>query len=400
MRVAIIHEWLQCYAGSERVLEQLLICFPDADLFAIVDFMPASDRGFLKGRPIRTTFIQRIPFARKLFRTFLPLMPIAVEQLDMSPYDLVITSSHAVAKGVITGPNQVHVSYVHSPMRYAWDLQAQYLKHAGLERGVRSAYARYMLHKMRLWDVRTAHGVDMFIANSSYVAARIRKVYRRDARVVHPPVDTDSFIPGIHRNDEYLIAARFVAYKRVDLVAAAFARMPGRRLLIVGDGPERQAVQKAAAGVPNIRFQRKLEKSELVRAMQSARAFIFSAEEDFGITMVEALACGTPVIAFGRGGACDIVEDGQTGVLFEPQTSEAIMVAVQRFEELAPSIAPRRCTESALRFGEATFRMEIKDAVNSAIEKFGPFSAASWKSSLSERPSREPDADVRKRLRI
>jgi len=370
MRVAIVHEWLQRYAGSERVLEELLTCFPDADLFAVVDFMPASERGFLKRRTVQTTFIQRVPLARKLFRSYLPLMPIAVEQFDMRPYDLVISSSHAVAKGVITGPNQVHVSYVHSPMRYAWDMQSQYLKHARLERGLRSVCARVALHKMRLWDVRTAHGVDMFIANSSYIAARIRKVYGRNARVVHPPVDIESFVPGIERSDEYLTAARLVPYKRVDLVAAAFARMPAKKLLIVGDGPEREAVREAAGGAPNIRFQPTLEKSDLVRVMQRARGFVFAAEEDFGITMVEALACGTPVIAFGRGGARDIVEDGTTGVLFEPQTSEAIMVAVQRFEHMAPAIQPELCIQSAGRFGATTFRQQIIDAIDEALRKF------------------------------
>jgi glycosyltransferase involved in cell wall biosynthesis len=367
MKIAIVHEWLQNYAGSERVLEQLLECYPDADLFAVVDFMPDSERHFLKGRRVTTSFIQKLPLARRFFRLFLPLMPIAVEQFDMAPYDLVISSSHAVAKGVITGPNQVHVSYVYSPMRYAWDLQAQYLRQARLERGLKSAYARWTLHKMRMWDVRTANGVDMFIACSSYIAARIRKVYRREARVIHPPVDIDSFIPGGTRGGSYLIVSRFVPYKRVDLVAGAFARMPERRLVIVGDGPDREVVREAAHGAPNVEFRPPLEKAELIRMMQSARAFVFPAEEDFGITMVEALACGTPVIAFDRGGARDIVEDGRTGVLFGEQTREAIEAAVERFERLTPSIDPDECVESVRRFGQENFRLRIVAATGEAV---------------------------------
>ncbi len=369
MRIAIVHEWLQTYAGSERVVAELLECFPDADLFAVVDFMPASERAFLKGRPVTTTFLQNMPLARKHFRYYLPLMPLAVEQLDMSPYDLVISSSHAVAKGVITGPNQVHISYVHSPMRYAWDLQTQYLRQSGLERGLKSAYVRWTLHKLRLWDVRTANGVDLFIANSRYIAARIRKVYRREAEVIHPPVDVDRFVPGGARGDEYLIAARFVPYKRVDLVAAAFARMPERRLLIVGDGPDRAVVESAAAGAANIRFRPTLEPAEFIAALQTARAFVFPAEEDFGITMVEALACGTPVIAFGRGGARDIVEDGRNGVLFPDQTPEAIMAAVERFEGLRPPLASADCVDSAERFGTPVFRARIEELVASVMRE-------------------------------
>jgi glycosyltransferase involved in cell wall biosynthesis len=367
MKIAIVHEWLQNYAGSERVLEQLLECYPDADLFAVVDFMPDSERRFLKGRRVTTSFIQKLPLARRFFRLFLPLMPVAVEQFDMAPYDLVISSSHAVAKGVITGPNQVHVSYVYSPMRYAWDLQAQYLRQARLERGLKSAYARWTLHKMRMWDVRTANGVDMFIACSSYIAARIRKVYRREARVIHPPVDIVSFVPGGTRGGSYLIVSRFVPYKRVDLVAGAFARMPERRLVIVGDGPDREVVRAAAHGAPNVEFRPPLEKAELIRLMQSARAFVFPAEEDFGITMVEALACGTPVIAFDRGGARDIVEDGRTGVLFGEQTREAIEAAVERFERLTPTIDPDECAESAKRFGQESFRLRIVAAMGEVV---------------------------------
>src|SRR5215813_11407171 len=230
MRVAIVHEWLVVYAGSERVLEQILKIFPDADLFAVVDFLPEEHRHLLGGRKPITTFIQHLPFARKRFRNYLGLMPIAIEQLDLSGYDLVISSSHAVAKGVITGPGQVHISYVHSPVRYAWDLQHEYLREAKLESGLKSILARLTLHYLRLWDLRTINTVDSFVANSSFVAERIRKFYGRDAVVIHPPVDTDAFPLCVEKEGYYFVASRAVPYKRLPLLIEAFNAMPGRQL--------------------------------------------------------------------------------------------------------------------------------------------------------------------------
>ena len=368
MKVAIIHEWLHTLAGAERVLEQLLACYPQADLYATVDFMPAAERGFLNGRKVHTSFIQNLPFARTRFRAYLGLMPLAVEQYDLSGYDLVLSSSHAVAKGVLTGPDTLHVSYVHSPIRYAWDLQHQYLRQTGLDRGLRSWYARWQLGRLRQWDVRTANGVDLFIANSSYVARRIHKCYRRASIVVPPPVDVAGFAPGGVRGDTYLAASRLVPYKRIDLIAAAFSRMPERRLLVAGDGPERERVRAAAGGAPNITFVSEVSDSEMIRLMQEARAFVFAAEEDFGIMLVEAQACGTPVIAFGRGGARDILVDGPTptGLFFPEQTAEAIMAAVETFEQRSATFAPEACRENAQRFSRESFRARILDLVDRA----------------------------------
>ncbi len=377
MRVALVHEWLESYAGSERVLEQLIACFPQADLFALVDFVPEATRGFLAGKPVRTSFIQRLPLSRRLFRNYLGLMPLAIEQFDMSGYDVVISSNHAVAKGVITGPDQVHVSYVHSPMRYAWDLQAQYLRQSGLEHGLKGAYARWLLHRLRGWDARSANGVDIFLANSTYIARRIRKVYRRDAVVVHPPVDIDRFAPDpAAERRRYLVSSRLVPYKRVDLLAQAFAAMPNRQLTIIGDGPESHAVHAAAAGAANIEVLAPVSQSELVRLMQNARAFIFAAEEDFGITMVEAQACGTPVIAFGRGGACDIVVDlgknHPTGVLFAEQTVEAVINAVERFEVAPAAFTANACRRNALRFSRSAFEDAIHQVIDTALQSRQP----------------------------
>ncbi|MCS6920638.1 MAG: glycosyltransferase, partial [Elioraea sp.] len=282
MKVAIVHEWLDTYAGSERVLEQMLAVFPQADLYALCDFLPEGERGFLGGRTPRTTFIQRLPFARRRFRNYLGLMPLAIESLDLAGYDLVLSSSHAVAKGAITGPGTVHIAYVHSPMRYAWDLQAQYLRESGLERGIRGAYARWLLHRLRLWDQASAARPDAILANSSYVAERIRKAWRREAEVLHPPVDTEAFSVGTEPRMHYLVASRLAPYKRVDLVVTAFRRLPDRRLVVVGDGPQRPQVHAAAAGAANIDLRGHVPRDELVRLMRTARAFVFAAEEDFG----------------------------------------------------------------------------------------------------------------------
>ena len=217
-RIAIIHDWLVVYAGAERVLEQVLACYPDADLFSLVDFLPAGQRAFINNKPVTTSFIQRLPRARKKYRGYLPLMPLAVEQFDLSAYDLVISSSHAVAKGVLTGPDQLHLSYVHSPIRYAWDLQHQYLRESGLDRGAKGWIAKAILHYIRLWDVRTANGVDVFIANSHYIDRRIRKVYGRDSTVIYPPVDVADFPLRADKEDFYVTASRMVPYKKVDLI--------------------------------------------------------------------------------------------------------------------------------------------------------------------------------------
>jgi glycosyltransferase involved in cell wall biosynthesis len=375
VKVAVVHEWLDTYAGSERVVEQILHCFPQADVFAVVDFMPADQRAFLHGRNVTTTFIQNLPLARRRFRSYLGLMPLAIEQLDLTAYELIISSSHAVAKGVITGPDQTHVSYVHSPMRYAWDLQHQYLRQANLNSGLKSIYARWLLSRLRQWDVRTAPGVDVFVANSNYIARRIRKAYFRDSAVIHPPVDVGGFAFSDRKADHYFVVSRLVPYKRIDLIAAAFAAMPHRELVIVGDGPELKRVKQAAANAPNIRLCQPVGHAELVRLMQSARALVVAAEEDFGITMVEAQACGTPVIAFGKGGALDIIATGgraaPTGILFDAQSVEAIIDAVTRFEQSAPAISPAACLANAQRFSIDAFRTRLCDLIASVLRGRG-----------------------------
>ncbi len=375
MKVAIVSDWLETYSGAERVLEQLIQCWPEADIYALCDFLPESERHFLGGRKVTTTFIQRLPGARKRFRWYLGLMPLAIEQLDLGGYDLVLSSSHAIAKGVLTGPAQLHVSYVHSPMRYAWDLQTQYLEQAGLTRGIKSWITRWLLHKMRLWDRSSAAGVDVIVANSGYIAQRIRKVWRRDAAVIHPPVDITRFAMRAEKEEFYITASRMVPYKRMELITGAFRRMPDRKLVVLGDGPNRAQVEAAAGGAPNIEIRGRVDTAELVRLTQAARAAIFAAEEDFGIATVEAQACGTPVIAFGRGGVRDIVvpapAHNATGLFFAEQSTEAIAEAVDRFESLAGSITPQACRANAMRFSREEFRRRMRALVDEEMANAG-----------------------------
>lgn len=369
MKVAIIHDWLVVRAGAEAVLEQLLILYPQADVYSTVDFLPEADRGLLRGAKTFTSFIQRLPFAKKKYRTYLPLMPLAVEQFDLSAYDLVISSSSAVAKGVITGPDQLHVSYVHSPIRYAWDLQHSYLNEAGLTRGLKSMLARYLLHKMRLWDTRTASGVDHYISNSHFIARRIKKVYGRDAEVVHPPVNLKDFTPGHNKEEFYVTASRLVPYKKIPMIMEAFAGMPDKKLVVIGDGPEADKVKALASKYSNIEWLGYQSRSVLVDYMQRAKAFVFAAEEDFGISPVEAQACGTPVIAYGKGGVLESVLDKVTGLLYPEQTAESIMEAVLRFETLAHTFNADVIRSNAEMFEESVFRTQIKTLIDQWMHK-------------------------------
>jgi glycosyltransferase involved in cell wall biosynthesis len=360
LRIAVVHDWLVTYAGAERVLEQMLLLFPHADVFTTVDLLPEDSRGFLGNATIHTSFLDRLPLLRRRHRTLLPLMPIAVEQFDLSRYNLVISSSHAVAKGVLTGPDQMHISYCHSPIRYAWDLQHEYLRHSGM-RGLKGIIARALLHYVRNWDSRTANGVDSFVANSRFIARRVYKTYRRHAAVIYPPVDVNAFSPGDQRGDFYLTASRMVPYKRMPLIVEAFAKLPDRRLVVIGDGPDMARV-RAAAG-PNVEILGYQPDDALRDYLRRARAFIFAAEEDFGILPVEAQACGTPVIAYGAGGALETVIDGVTGVLFGQPSASAIADAVRSFEEDGAAFCAAAIRRNAERFSADTFRERFLDFV-------------------------------------
>jgi glycosyltransferase involved in cell wall biosynthesis len=371
MKVAIVHDWLVTYAGAERVLEQMLAVYPDADLFSLIDFVSEQERAFLGGRPVRTSFLQRLPGVRRRYRSFLPLMPLAIEQFDLSAYDLVLSSSYAVAKGVLTGPDQLHVCMCYSPMRYAWDLQHQYLRETGLD-GLRGIAARWLLHRIRMWDYRTASGVDDFIAISQFIARRIWKVYRRESTVIYPPVDVDSFTPQGPREDFYVTASRMVPYKRIDLIVEAFAAMPERRLIVIGDGPEGARIR--ARGGKNVQFLGQQPFHVLRDHLRRARAFVFAAEEDFGIAPLEAQACGTPVIAYGKGGVLETIpgltSSQPTGVLYDQQDTDALRRAVATFEAEMTRFTPEMCRQNALRFAPARFRRELAQHVQARSNEF------------------------------
>jgi glycosyltransferase involved in cell wall biosynthesis len=340
------------------VLEQMIELFPQADVCASIDILTDADRAFLRGKTPILTFAQKLPFVRHHHRQFLLLLMFAIEQLDLSDYPLVLSGSASIAKGVLTGPEQLHIAYIHSPMRYAWDLQHQYLRESNLDKGLKGMIARWMLHKARIWDSRTANGVDHYIANSRFIARRIWKVYRRESTVIYPPVDVDQFALRSNKDSFYLTASRLMPYKKIAAIVEAFRDLPDRKLVVVGDGTEMSRI-KAVAGA-NVEILGYQPTDVLRDLMQRARAFVFAAEEDFGITPVEAQACGTPVIAFGRGGAAETIrgidQPKPTGVFFDKQTPAAISDAIRAFERYEDRIAPADCRDNAQRFSAQIFR--------------------------------------------
>jgi glycosyltransferase involved in cell wall biosynthesis len=360
MRVAIIHDWLTVYAGAEKVLEQLLILYPDAEVFTLVDFLPHEQRSFLGSVKVHTSFIQHLPRARKNYRSYLPLMPLAIEQFDLSEFNIVISSSYAVAKGVLTGPDQMHICYCHSPIRYAWDLQHQYLRESRLETGLKGWMAKAILSYIRIWDSRTSNGVDQFIANSSYIARRIKKVYGRDSIVIPPPVDIPKISIKHEREDYYVTASRMVPYKRIDLIVKAFNRMPDKRLIVLGTGPMLDNIKAIAQS--NVSILGYQPQDILEKHLSNAKAFIFAAEEDFGIAPVEAQAHGTPVIAFGKGGIRDSVIPGKTGIFFQEQTPESLIDAIEYFEKIESSFDSTYIHKHADGFRPEIFRAAMAQA--------------------------------------
>lgn len=372
INVGIVADWLVTYAGSEKVIAEFIHLYPNAELYSVVDFLSDENRTFFKGKCAKTTFIQNLPRAEKKYKNYLPFMPLAIEQLDVSNHDVILSSSHAVSKGVLTGPDQLHISYIHSPIRYAWDLQHQYLKEAGLDKGAKGMLAKWLLHKMRIWDCRTANGVDYFIANSNFIARRIHKVYGREADVIYPPVDIERFSLNENKDDYYLTASRMVPYKRIDLIVEAFSKMNDKRLIVIGDGPEMQKIKsKATKNIEILGYQ---PDHVLQEYMQKAKAFVFAAEEDFGIAPVEAQACGTPVIAFGKGGARETIRpygmDNPTGVFFERQTVKHIVDAVDFLEKKYEHYSFVDCRNNALRFSIDRFKNEISNYVESKYDIF------------------------------
>ena len=371
MKVAIVCDWLDTYSGAERVLEQMLRLFPEASLYSLVDFV--AEREFLQGKQVHTSFLQKLPLARRAFRGFLPLMPIAIESLNLKSYHLILSSSHAVAKGVRVGKNQLHLCYCHTPMRYAWAFEAEYLASIGGVLNPMVWLARLLLKYLRHWDAQSAEGVYRFAANSHYVAARIEAAYGRTAEVVYPPVDVKKFKLGATpRRGPYFTASRLVSYKKIELLIEAFAQMPARQLVVIGGGSALARLRAKAS--PNVQLLGRQSDQVLQQYLRECRAFLFAAEEDFGILPVEAQACGTPVVAYGKGGVLESINglDSKqaTGLFFAEQSVPAVILAVEKFEKIEARFSPQACLENAKRFSIENFQRAFYSFVSKAQRDF------------------------------
>jgi glycosyltransferase involved in cell wall biosynthesis len=357
MKKALISDWYYVNGGAEKVIHSLNNVWNDFDHFALIDFLNEEDRNFiLKGKKAKTSFIQKLPTAKQNHRKFLQLFPLAIKQFDLRQYDLVFSSSSSIAKGIMTKKGQLHICYCHTPMRYAWDLQDQYLQDAGLNSGLKLIYAKYVLGKMRNWDLKTATAVTHFISNSNFIAKRIKRIYDRESTVIYPPVDVNFFSLQEQKENYFFTASRLVSYKKTEIIINAFNQMPHLELIVAGSGPEFEKLQKMAQ--KNVKMVGFVTDDELRTYLQNAKAFVYAAEDDFGILPVEAQSCGTPVIAFGKGGALETVAENQTGVFFEEQSAQKIIEAVIAFEEI--KFDPKIIREHALQFSKERFENEIK----------------------------------------
>jgi glycosyltransferase involved in cell wall biosynthesis len=377
MKVAIVHEWLTVIAGSESCFKVFTEIYPDADIFVLVSDEESVKKLGINPNRIKTSFIQKLPKSKTKWKSYLPFFPFAVEQFDLSKYDLIISSSHAVAKGVITNANQIHICYIYSPIRYAWDLYHQYLSEANLNKGIKGFIAKLILHYIRLWDFSTANRVDEFIPISKYIEKRVWRTYRRKSyKVIYPPVAIDDFTLKLDKENFYLTASRLVPYKKIDLIVEAFSNLPNTKLVVIGDGPEIKKIkEKGGANVEILGYQ----KFEVLKDyMQRAKAFVFAAEEDFGIIPIEAQACGTPVIAYGKGGSLETVQGkfvGQkieitdTGVFFDKQTVHSLIEAVSFFEENVTKFDSKRIRDFAIKFDKKVFKEDIENTFLEIIEK-------------------------------
>ena len=377
LNYALVHEWLtpKATGGSELVVQEILRHI-DARLYALIDFESSNPHSYLYGRKIGTTFLQQFPRAQEGVQKYLPLLPIAIEQLDLREYDVILSSSHAVAKGVLTAPHQLHICYCHTPMRYAWDLTWDYLEGDRNGRGFRGLATRYLLHRLRQWDVISANRVDCFVANSRHTARRIWRCYRREAEVVYPPVAVERFsaLANSHQKEDfYLTVCRLVSYKKVELIVRAFNQLK-KNLIVIGSGAQLSQLQELAC--PNVKLMGWQPQKIVEEYMAKARAFVYAACEDFGIALVEAQACGTPVIAYGRGGATETVIDIRenpdlgTGVLFEEQTPESLVAGVETFERHRTQISIEKCCHQAANFSPQVFEKSYLELVANRTQRF------------------------------
>jgi glycosyltransferase involved in cell wall biosynthesis len=370
-RVAIIHDWLYTYAGAERVLEQLIECYPAAELFSVIEHVPEQERGFLKGKAVTTTFVNRLPFSRRLYQKYLPFMPAAVEGLDLRRFDIVLSSSSAVAKGVLTEPTQLHICYLQSRgLRYLYDERFAYAPHR-----LMAPLQDLIMSRLRTWDYVASRRPDFTIANSHFVSRWHRHRYGVESSVIYPPVNLKLFSAAFSakKEDYYILVSRFEKYKQVPLVIEAFNRI-GKRLLVIGSGSDEKRIRRS--GARNVEFLGRKGAAEIAPLVGRAAGLVFAGREDFGIAFVEAQAAGTPVIAFGQGGAAEIVRDLRagaerpTGVLFHEQSVDEVERAVREFEAARHTVSPSDCVANAERFSIDRFKQELKTFVDTRWQAF------------------------------
>ncbi|WP_299900466.1 glycosyltransferase [uncultured Aquimarina sp.] len=378
MKKALIHDWYTHYRGGERCVASMSNIWKDFDFFTLVNTLsPEEEQVVFKNAKPKTSFIEKLPFGKKKYRSYLPLFPLAIEQFDLSDYELIISSSSCVSKGVLTTHEQLHITYMHSPVRYAWDLYHQYLRESGLHRGLKGFIAKFFLHKLRIWDVTTANRPDFYIANSKYVARRIKKTYNKEAKVIYPPVDVNSFEISHETKEYYVTCSSLVPYKKIDLIVNAFSKTD-KELIIIGDGPDYNKIKKISG--PNIRLLGFLDSDRKKEILQKAKAFVFAAVEDFGIAPLEAQACGVPVIAFAEGGALETIkgvsltseisQNFHTGVYFEEQSTSSLLEAVDFFEKNQSCFDKTTIRKHAVFFSKERFEKEFKETIEMLYERW------------------------------
>jgi len=364
-KIALVHYWLVGMRGGEKIVECLCRIFPNIDIYTLI-YNRNKISSVINSRNIYTSFLQKMPFSKNHHQIYLPLMPVAVEQFDLSNYDIVISSESGIAKGVITKTETCHICYCHTPMRYLWNMYFDYLENERVS-FLKRKFIEIFFNYLRIWDLSTSFRVDYFISNSDNVRKRILKYYRRDSKVIYPPVPVNEFEFSGKKEDYYLIVSQLIPYKRVDLAVDAFNKL-GKKLIIIGDGSEKKRLARKAG--KNIKFLGWQGDKVLKEYYSNARAFIFPGEEDFGITPVEAQASGTPVIGYGRGGLLETVIDGVTGLFFKKQDAKDLAETVERFEKIKDNMDSYKIRENARRFDTSVFENEIKSFIT---EKYSDY---------------------------
>lgn len=365
MKMALIHDWLLTEGGAEKVLESFQTVFDKSPIYTLFYDEKRMENSFFSSSTVHSSVLQKIPFSRHFYRYLLPLFPWAIERFDLTSYEVILSGSHAVAKGVITREDQLHICYCYNPMRYVWDFQEEYLSSF---QPLLGRIARKLFERVRLWDYENSKKVDLFVTSSFHVAKRIEKAYQRKALVIHPPVSVEDFFLSNQREEYYVTHSRFVPYKRVDLLVEAFGRMPDKKLVVIGDGPEEAKIRKMAK--KNIELLGYVTREELAKIFSKAKAYVFGAEEDFGIGVIEAQSAGLPVIAFGKGGSLETVIEGKTGLFFAEPTALSLIEAIQLFEKKEGLFDPLLIRKHAERFNRQRFELEIKELVGTAKENF------------------------------